>query len=436
MIPDNDRPDVLRDVRPIVRYDRADDSTANQKGTAMHGFQSLAVFLLLGQNPSHGGLNLEQIVARHQASIEAIHTIDVNLVLNVYSSGKSKSVSMQSREIRWSKMGSRQRLRMKLDMDGNAADKQKVLHYDSFVDAARLQTLEGWSPEAPPVITPLDNQDVQGTIEPFPGNFPAPQVDPASLLNMKFDMAVGDPPRSLKDLIGSRKESVKIADATIDGDPVYRLTIPYHDRNGETGRAAYEIDIDPKNGFLARRVVTRATDLSIDKSPPMSFRNETIVEKYETFPEGILIPSRLKSLSFRGNSSEPDTSAEVIATTKVVNEPLPDDAFDFKFPEHCIVRTLPPVAGRAMAELWGKDNRPVAQIKKQTDLIDAAAKLGFKMEGAARTANPRGRLAMGAALAVITLGLIIVMIMRRGATTRNHSFGGNEQGSEAQERRK
>lgn len=323
---------------------------------------------------------IQAVVDAHESSRLLIHELDVTLEIwdQAFIGSMAEKPPIQTGIWRLSKSNTCERIRNRdffLDDTGNRTE-QSDWFSDLFHDGTQRRLLFRWNPENPPVITPTEQHGVRGVEESETGFLPGAVGDPQLMLLMVFRNArdPSDPRRTLSEFI---KASPHV-NAVKEESGVVRLDISHSGTDPEHQSASFQVYVDPKAGFMVRTVVEQYPN---GKWYGENGRNELIpikwvreVSKFREFEGGVFFPIETELRIYRTDRQEPTSVVRCVATRIVVNEKLPVDALDFRFPEHLLVQ-LPPVNGKSALKLWGPNNSPIDTITDGRQLAKYAGGL-------------------------------------------------------------
>ena len=333
--------------------------------------------VLTGQNHQ---LSLSDIAKANERAWESVYSVDMTfeVTTTIVENGK-ETARLSSQHCRWSQKGSLERLRMPIKLINMGANKDEELPEgmeDYFLDGQTVHYLTG--PESP-ITEPLSVCEQRG----LSGHI-APQTSqelvgrrPELLRHIRF-LGVKDC-ITLSVIVASWKTTLKEKPLKDDsGDVLWCIHAEYPPKNAEDPRSGSYVDIyvNANKGFMVQKLSFYDCGAARDKSGqyvPIVYLQE--VKEFHNCGNGIFFPKLVTFVNF--NTADPphtgDGFFETIRTTKlVVNEPLGEEAFDFRFPENLIVRRLLPDGSRGAMMLWGADNKPSREFHTHDEFEEYA----------------------------------------------------------------
>jgi hypothetical protein len=301
-----------------------------------------------------------------------------------------------------------------LENEEQSAGTAKLAYHDRDVlsEGSKSYRLWGWDPMRPKAIAPGNQSGVKGTIEPRTAS-PGLYIDPFHFLLLTFGYPTSDARQTLSEFVknSARVEwrgKVRIGERTL---LQLRAYWPGADGNPPDG-SYHDIFFDPSIGFLVRRTVEHVETLGsrAQKGVPFTPTDRTTeIAELRDFGDGVFFPTSVVFTIQHVGDSEPYLRRTCAVTDLTVNQPLPQDAFDFRFPANLLVQTYPPVDGKVKTELWGPDNKPIREIRTVEEFAALA--------GVPPTAAARGRsttwIVLFAAMNVAVVALIAFYILRK-----------------------
>jgi hypothetical protein len=329
---------------------------------------------IVGSQGQICGADIDQtaVLKAHAAALTAIRSFDVSAE-SYYQKPDEQGhwePEVKSSQVRWSKDGARERCRR---------DNLRRLFSDDFFDGSQLWMLNGWNPHAPPKLTPRSQQRVRAVVR------PASQLDAATSLAVEFlfafrltgaaskDRTQLDECRTLAELVAkSPKVEFHIEPPSGKDGKLIVLTVSLPSIGDDPpGGDYFVITLDPAVNYLVRRVEEH--NLKHVISIPKLVEHGVFVREVTQFREvdkGVFFPIETRERVIRQSSNEVLSKARFVVTTIVVNQPLPKDALEFRFPNNAVVtKILDNNKSKVEAWLWGPDNRPAKRIRSPKDLF-------------------------------------------------------------------
>jgi hypothetical protein len=182
-----------------------------------------------------------------------------------------------------------------------------------------------------------------------------------------------------------------------------------------------DLFFDPNAGCLVRKAVSVDLSSSPGRGGGVAAGRKFVVgvmeaNEFRKFDDGVFFPVSLHVRSYyvddpdQVKTSAPQGEASITVANLIVNQALPKDAFDFRFPENVLVRFYPPKDGGFKTMLWGPNNQPLRQIRSVKDLEALA-----RAEALAPRRRLWGAIAVAVAAAAILAGVSIWIRRRRTA---------------------
>jgi hypothetical protein len=337
----------------------------------------LSVVIAAQQN---GAADVDQATAvkAQSASLAAIRSFDVSYDSYYRAPGEGGAASPETKTIarRWSKNGALERCRL----EGFGPIR---LWSDCFFDGSRISALSGWNPREPPKITPRSQQRVRASTQ------PASELEDGkqSALDFLFafrllgaqskDGTQFDEIRTLEKLVAqSPKVDLRVEARAGKQGKLIVLTVAHPGVGDDPPNGDYfVIVLDPAVNYMVRRVEEH--NLKFPSNLPGHGRVkqhavfEREVTQFREFGKGVFFPVEVQERLIQQSTHTVVSNVRIVATTIVVNQPFPKDAFDFRFPNNAVVtKVLDNNRSKAEAWLWGPDNKPVKQIRSRKDLSD------------------------------------------------------------------
>jgi len=324
--------------------------------------------LLLVVSPNQ---QLETLLKAHESGVGLIHSLDMRLEHRQVSRNgvaAEKHISTWY----WTKQGRRERQRY-IEHTRKARDDGKARNLgDAFEDGTTIKVLSNYDWVDPQPLHPHKQGTVKAWFGPQDRVMPSPFPNPAGQFAMfQIQMNLEDPRKTLRELVRDSPKASVEGEKMIGSHKVWHLRIEHPDSKsgGKFAGSIYDVYLDPAVNYLVRKVFLDIKDL--DPRPesvmPMQYEREAI--DFKSLGNGVFIPvtvaSRMYTPAF---GKAPVMEMRTVAEEISVNEPLPKDAFDFRWPENSLVAQFPPKDNQLRVTLWGPNNQPAKEIKSQADL--------------------------------------------------------------------
>jgi hypothetical protein len=237
----------------------------------------------------------------------------------------------------------------------------------------------------------------------------------------RFYGARWDARRTIPELV-KLASNTKLLQGDVEGHKtlVIRGDHPDNQVGGPLKGSTFELHFDPEFNFMVRRVVSHVADVTQGKGGP---KDPTVyirtVKSFKSFENGVFVPAEVElGFTIPGGEAAPLPVAErFVAKTLIVNQPLPEGALDFKFPEHAQVRELPMPKGSLGWYLWGPDDKPIKKLDSVNDLPFSENDEAFLAKiGRAAPSKSRFHLLLAGNLLLICGILVWWWVHRRRAT--------------------
>jgi hypothetical protein len=338
----------------------------------------LAIVVAAQQN---GQANVDQATAvkAQSGALATIRSFDVSYdcYYQTPADGGAWSAEAKSLAKRWSKNGVLERCRLE------GFGRLRIFN-DSFFDGTRVSMLSGWNPHDPPKITPRSQQRVRAAIQPT-SEF---EDGTRSALDFLFafrlmgaqskDGTQFDEIRTLEKLVAqSPKVDLRVEPPAGKQGTLIVLTVAAPGVGDDPPNGNYfVIVLDPAVNYMVRRVEGHNLKFPLTLPGRGRVKQHAVFERevtrFRNFGEGAFFPVEVQERTIQQSTHTVVSKARIVATTIVVNQPLPKDAFDFRFPNNAVVTKVLDNNRSKAAEawLWGPDNKPAKQIRSRKDLLD------------------------------------------------------------------
>lgn len=315
------------------------------------------------------------LVDAHETTIGLVHSADVTIeVCDTSFNGASVDPPRLQVIRRWSKLGQleRQRYRGFVGMTTNA-DGLPVNLGDLLEDGMTVKVLRNWDWASPQSITPHR----QGTVRAWYG--PDERTTFSGFANPRYHFALfgiqtrtSDTCRTLRQFVKESPSVKLMGPVSLRGHETWKLEMEHPDtRHGgsESGQIV-EVYLDPEAGYLIRSLVVHHPVSNPEDPTEVPLRAERDVTKFQRHGDGVYFPVEAEFRLYPVGLLEgrPSLVQRLVGSKITVNQTLPVDAMDFRFPEHAVVNETPAVNGKYKAFLWGPDDKPLRQVYDFDDL--------------------------------------------------------------------
>jgi len=345
--------------------------------------------------------SIEDLVNANQNALNLIHKIDLLMTHTEQQFDNSKLVGSFSSSLRWAREGVLERNRYDLKVESK--NSRLPLHiYDWYADANSIRMLRNWDLNKPQQITPTKQGTVKAQISPRTRG--AIGLDVAEWLNWTF--LSGKQARNLRELVRESPGVDNLGRSEIDGREVWQLRIKVPGEQGKPSKKSLDVFLEPMTNFHVRRVVDREEQKQVidDETKSVPYESVRTVKRFLDFENAVvLVPVEIETRTSVG----PKISVTNTQVSKLtVNQALPPDAFNFRFPADVLVKDL----RSQKVVLWGTDNEPAQVITRAADLPGYV-----KPDLAAEEDTSTRRLWPNPILSVIVtvLGVIVLLLSYR-----------------------
>lgn len=299
--------------------------------------------------------SLATLVEANRQAVDLLRAYDAT-IRNFDYVDRAKESEVLMSTWRSTKEGERERTRFELLTIPPRDDGRPLNLGDAMRDGTVSKVLLNWDAESPQKLSPLDVGTVKAFVEPQSRVAPA-NVDPGMVLGFTYRVDILDESRTLAELVDESQRAELVGLEEIDGRKLWHIRAAHPDPR--YAEISFDIFLDPTVNFHARRIVTRGP---IGGSRGGNGDAVREITKFHDYGDGVFFPEEIATYGLN------NTVARSFVSEPTINASLPADAFDFRFPENCLVTHLPPVAGKAKVELWGPDNRPALEVTGRESL--------------------------------------------------------------------
>lgn len=332
-----------------------------------------------------------ELVAAHASAVDSLYSFDVTINLHVRL---DSGIDWRTPHAMWrfSKLGATERIRYRA---GNLR-----VFYDQLRTEKEERWLQDWDPDDPPALSLENQHGVMAALGPRTNEIPN-WANAAAQVLLKFQFGAESGSSDLREIQASSLFHTTL----IEENGIQGLRITREPISGWQEGSYCDVYFEPTANFLVGRVESHQVT-----NNQASDGTATVTKWYR---EGAnVFPERIEHRFLK--AEEPHAVSEV--QVGVINQELPADALDFRFPENAIVLNLPTVASHAPITLWGADNKPVRTI--DPDELTSPDGEGQPQEGNALGLNRWILISVN--LAVIAA---IFLWSRRRRVRRDHAEG-------------
>ena len=377
-----------------------------------HAWTFIAAFSVIGTNRAFARTEdsrLRELIEAHSATMGLIHRFDIEVTIwdKALIGPYSKEPAQKTGTWRWSGDGNVERIRnrdFKLDTQHPGPQGENFL--DVFDGGTNRMLLRNWNPEKPPSITPFKQAGVKGVVGPRSNVMPGLLADLSVFLLMRYrNVRDETDPRQILSDLASSSPNVTVLPSEPDIDHgLIRIRVVRPGKVTEAQASDYfDFYLDPAAGLMVRKLVEYYPSSEwygeSGKVERLLVRWVREVKKFKDVGSGAFFPIETELNIYRSGRDEPTAVVRAVANRVVVNEPLPSDALDFKFPENLLVQ-YPVKDGKIPVKLWGANNQPKKDISNKEDLLALA-----NLEDSSKT---KGRSELNS---IIVFGLNIAVIV-------------------------
>ncbi len=198
-------------------------------------------------------------------------------------------------------------------------------------------------------------------IEPAAGrNLPHPNLPEALLLRLA-DPQGRFPGVTLRELVRAFAEKQGRV-ALSSAEKAVSISLIPKDATA-AGIKKVEIELDPQAGYLVRKVVWHMPAAD-EGEPAHDWQYQLEVVRFDGDDAGAYLPVEVHSTN---TATDPASHARLVVTELVLNEPLPNEALDFRIPAGTVVGYFDTPDGKPRIAVWGANNKPERFFSKLAD---------------------------------------------------------------------
>ncbi len=328
--------------------------------------------------------NLHGLISAHEATLGLIHQFDVSVevVDRVFLGAPPDAPFQQTATWRWSRKDGAERIRNRDFPDESnpgGSSRKKTLFVDMFQDGQIRKVLDGWDPDHPLELSPIQQHGVKAYQQPPIGDLPGNVSDcPLVFLFRTRDITDdGDVGQSVAQLVatGARAE-VRRQTGRAEGAGLQCVRVWRSESGGASPPVNYfDVFLDPRAGMMVRRVVNHHEDYEWPGEGIVIWAEWVYeVMSFRDCGEGVFFPTETEWRVYRAGHEGATSVTKFTTNNLVVNRDLPPDALDFRFPAYALVGN-PPKDGRRVVSLWGPDNRRIRDLYTGDDILQAEREL-------------------------------------------------------------
>ncbi|HUE72823.1 MAG TPA: hypothetical protein VMP01_18200 [Pirellulaceae bacterium] len=236
---------------------------------------------------------------------------------------------------------------------------------DVFTDGTSDYLLRNWDPKAPKKITPWNDQGVKGTMgTAAPGLYNTYYALGSTFTLTHVAACTFDQQRSLKEFVTDSPD-VKLDIVKYRGNDAPKLTMQHPDTKagGKFRDTVISVILDPASYMITEMEIQLPETALGVKS-----RQVLHVQKFREFADGAVLPEKVTANSYHQGGSGVNELTMVTAKS-TVNQELPADALDFRFPEGAMVYDHATLrGGKVTVHVWGPDGRPARSLSDMSEL--------------------------------------------------------------------
>lgn len=319
---------------------------------------------------------LEKLVAKHDAMLERIPCIDVEMhqTLNKFKAGQPFE-STETYSWRWSRTPTQQRLQ--IDFPPAPGFLEWLSPQAGFQDM-HFQANQGrfllYGPDRGrfQAITPKNQTGIAATIETLePDDRPFPW-SPESALLWRFD-PFDARCMTLAQLVAASTDARLTGRVREGGQEIWRIRLTVPSPDGKRPPVTFDIDIDPAARFAIRQIVETREDFPTDVNGVIERTHAQFTHTVEAFqPVGdfAFLPARVR-MSVLVDTSD-DRSLTIERRFKLLSTDCPqvEKAAAFSFPKDIIVTEIVDGPNGRVEKrwLWGPNNQPAREIQNPSHI--------------------------------------------------------------------
>jgi hypothetical protein len=320
-------------------------------------------------------IDIEYLVAAHETAVGQVRSVDVRIDLYDLSLDTVEFSPPRHRAAwRWSMKGPVERQRYELLLGETKNEEGHPINLgDLLEDGRTAKVLMNWRGDHTMKITPHRQGSMKAWYAPQEpvnfGVFPNPRYGFALF---GIQSQTNEPRRSVRQFVQESSEVHLAGQADVNGHSTWKVEAIYPGALPESPdkKMRAEIHFDPSVDYLIRKLIVHYP--AVNPQDPKSFATwaEWEITKFEAFGDGVYFPTEAEFRLYGEGlfDGQPSGNQRLVASRLSVNRELPEDAMNFRFPEHALVTELPTVNNQYHVYLWGPDDKPLRKIESIEEL--------------------------------------------------------------------
>lgn len=312
---------------------------------------------------------LSEIARMNSAAWDSVYSVDMEWDTTSASVSNGKKTDMKKMVgSKWSRKGDTERLRRPLQVAAN-----EEIYEDYFLDNLMMYSLYKPIPENSAPLSVCDQQGVKGRITPC---MPRLLVGKSPELLQYFCFMGDAHPKTLSEIIAKWDVSLKDDPVVERGATLWCVHAKYISIDAGDPRTGNYIDIyvNADRNFMAQKAVFYDKGVAKDDEGKwVAVEYSLEVKEFLNCGGGVYFPRGVVFRN-RGRADSPDNGDGVFATqtpTRLsINSAIPDQEFNFRFPENLLVRRLLADGAQETMVLWGGDNKPALEFHSEEEMLE------------------------------------------------------------------
>jgi hypothetical protein len=315
---------------------------------------------------------VEELVAAHDGTFELLHSGDfVVRTRQIEEIDVDRYLDVAECRMRFS--GERQRLTQVL----LAKPRPEVGFYtDAYSDGKTQWMLHDYDRTKPLRITPLRQHGAGGSITTVnPGVRAVFSPLESMLLHMHLGPGSPSTGKLLRQFVAAFPRAEVAGQETVEGDACWKLRLsgPAPSLGLSDAGDFVELMVAPSLGFRVKQKITNRArfpgfDLTGQSITIENYRTRVVVKRFREFAPGLFLPLESEAWVEKGGQVNQFPVARCDFQVNSVNEPIPEEAFQFEFPEYLRVADLREGSDKLKLYIWDKGNKPGVQFTSTNDL--------------------------------------------------------------------
>jgi hypothetical protein len=332
---------------------------------------TLGVTLLASPLCADHTWTLEDLLAGHRSHLDAIERVSLRLEITIEHFVRGERIPTTGNPNPswiWARSHELERLRYRESLPSGDPERKDET-YDWFVSPTETRLLMNAIPGASR-LEPGEHDHVVASI--MPRMETAPGRDASRMLLWTFAASPSDPRRTLEQLCRTSADVRMIGPGKIRAVSGWLIRVAHPEAQTKYPGNYHEVLIDPARRFSVVAVVEHLGRFQKRIGRELEDYELTVTRVVDRFTErgdGLLIPAELTLWEETTLTDQRYAINRLTVHDLKVNDEVPDEEFDFRFPENAVVTVDPPLhPDRRTAYLWGKDNQPAREIQSVRDL--------------------------------------------------------------------